>query len=316
MSMKITAGLGSIDDYIAYVEAGADEVFIGYVPESWTTSYGIFSPLNRREVLYYNVQIGSRSELKILYQMYLDYQVPVEIALNALSYHPDQYEAVTDVIRDCVSIGFSSFIIGDMGLLLYLDQFHPDLKDQIRISVSGELSEMNSLLADRLAKLGADRIIFHRYMTFSQMKACTENISSEIFEYEAFTLNEKCRFHGAFCNSLHCDELCHMCRVPYQSQNSTPLEESPSPWELAESDDFYLPGESGCGLCALWNLEEAGVTHLKIVGRGNYSDDMIQDIRALKEALNLLKTSASKDEYIKKMKKSLFPYGCSGNCYY
>lgn len=30
--MKITAGLGSIDEYERFVQAGADEFFCGYVP--------------------------------------------------------------------------------------------------------------------------------------------------------------------------------------------------------------------------------------------------------------------------------------------
>ncbi len=34
-SMKITAGLGSIDEYERFVQAGADEFFCGYVPFSW-----------------------------------------------------------------------------------------------------------------------------------------------------------------------------------------------------------------------------------------------------------------------------------------
>ena len=38
--MKIVAGLGSIDEYIPYVKAGADEFFCGYVPYSWTEKYG------------------------------------------------------------------------------------------------------------------------------------------------------------------------------------------------------------------------------------------------------------------------------------
>ena len=38
--MKITAGLGSIDDYPRYVRAGADELFCGYVPFSWSEKYG------------------------------------------------------------------------------------------------------------------------------------------------------------------------------------------------------------------------------------------------------------------------------------
>ena len=47
--MKITAGLGSINEYVRYVEAGADEFFCGYVPYEWNKKYGTVLPLNRRE---------------------------------------------------------------------------------------------------------------------------------------------------------------------------------------------------------------------------------------------------------------------------
>ena len=62
MQMKITAGLGSIDEYERFVNVGADEFFCGYVPYEWTKKYGTVMPLNRREVLSYNVQIGSLGE--------------------------------------------------------------------------------------------------------------------------------------------------------------------------------------------------------------------------------------------------------------
>lgn len=86
--MKITAGLGSVDDYPMYVEAGADECFCGYVPFAWAEKYGVLNPLNRREVRAYNVQIGSYEELKILGNMRKYYQVPVAITFNSLSYTP------------------------------------------------------------------------------------------------------------------------------------------------------------------------------------------------------------------------------------
>ena len=84
--MKITSGLGSIDDYPRYVRAGADELFCGYVPFSWSEKYGTVLPLNRREVLNYNVQIGSFSELEILANMVQKYQKPVHLAFNSLYY--------------------------------------------------------------------------------------------------------------------------------------------------------------------------------------------------------------------------------------
>ena len=57
--MKIVAGLGCIDDYPAFCEAGADEFFCGYVPYAWTKRYGTTLALNRREVLCYQVQLGA-----------------------------------------------------------------------------------------------------------------------------------------------------------------------------------------------------------------------------------------------------------------
>ena len=99
--MKITAGLGSVDDYPMYVEAGADECFCGYVPFAWAEKYGVLNPLNRREVRAYNVQIGSYEELKILGNMRKYYQVPVAITFNSLSYTPEQYPVVGEIIGQC-----------------------------------------------------------------------------------------------------------------------------------------------------------------------------------------------------------------------
>ena len=71
--MKIVAGLGSIDEYRRFADAGADEFFCGYVPYSWAKKYGTVLPLNRREVLCYNVQLGAFSELEILTELVKKY---------------------------------------------------------------------------------------------------------------------------------------------------------------------------------------------------------------------------------------------------
>ena len=64
--MKIVAGLGSVDEYIPYVLAGADELFCGYVPYNWTKKYGtVLPPLsNDQEVQ----KAGAyRDEFSLLY---------------------------------------------------------------------------------------------------------------------------------------------------------------------------------------------------------------------------------------------------------
>ena len=339
--MKITSGLGSIDDYPSYVRAGADELFCGYVPFSWSEKYGTVLPLNRREVLNYNVQIGSFSELEILANMVQKYQKPVHLAFNSLYYRPEQYEEIAQIIQQCRSIGFDSYILADPALLVYLRKEKIDCE----VHLSGDLGTVNSAMTEVFAKEYPKRIIFQRKNTISEMRAVIRHITAQKeaarkewtypTEFEAFALNELCQFSGAFCNSLHCDEMGYLCRVPYwkkpMSLSESKLEKqeknrpgeniSISEWDSASelmnpvSEDGYLCGATGCGLCTLKQLSDAGITHLKLVGRGNYTDFMERDIRNLRRTLEILEDSSTEEEYIRAMKAELFPNGCSHMCY-
>lgn len=324
--MKIVAGLGSIDEYETFVKAGADEFFCGYVPFSWAEKYGVIHPLNRREVLFYNVQIGSMSELQILKKMVDYYGKPVELTFNSIYYTGEQYPVIAEIIIQCMAAGFENFIIADPALMLYLRQ----QKINCGIHLSGETAEVNRGMLEQMLPFGIRRVIFHRKNSLEDMQSCIKEADFP-HEYEAFILNELCHFSGAFCNSLHCDELTHLCRVPYELGNLHKKEETDAAQkDVAETDriqgkegkglpldeDGYLTGSTGCGLCALYRMKQVGITHLKLVGRGNYTDFMEKDIRQLRKALDILENSDSEAQYQKKMKASLFPDGCSRNCYY
>ena len=324
--MKIVAGLGSIDEYETFVKAGADEFFCGYVPFSWAEKYGVIHPLNRREVLFYNVQIGSMSELQILKKMVDYYGKPVELTFNSIYYTGEQYPVIAEIIIQCMAAGFENFIIADPALMLYLRQ----QKINCGIHLSGETAEVNRGMLEQMLPFGIRRVIFHRKNSLEDMQSCIKEADFP-HEYEAFILNELCHFSGAFCNSLHCDELTHLCRVPYELGNLHKKEETDAAQkDVAETDriqgkegkglpldeDGYLTGSTGCGLCALYRMKQVGITHLKLVGRGNYTDFMDKDIRQLRKALDILENSDSEAQYQKKMKASLFQDGCSQNCYY
>ena len=74
-------------------------------------------------------------------------------------------------------------------------------------------------------------------------------------------------------------------------------------------------------MCALPQLEAAGITHLKLVGRGNYVEDMIRDIRNLKAALGALEENRREEKetgrYIDQLNKKIFDgQPCGKNCIY
>ena len=341
--MKIVAGLGCVDDYIRLVKAGADEFFCGYVPYQWTKKFGVMLPLNRREVLYYNVQISSLEELRILKKMVDKYQVPVKITFNSLFYLKEQYELIEALICECMEVGFDTFIIADIALILYLRK----KKINCTIHLSGEAAEVNHLMMAVMNQFDIKRYIFHRKNTIEDMKSCIEKNTVKGLEYEAFVLNEWCHFTGGYCNSLHCDELVHLCKVPYQmgkvKKDAGRFDGLIREWqqevddkeniefnheaykedhdEYAEDEDTdwrdeYLTGSTGCGLCALMKLKKAGITHLKLVGRGNYVDYMERDIKQLKRAIQLLELNEEESDYVNQMKRNLFQHGCSDVCYY
>ena len=315
--MKITAGLGSADEYIRFVEAGADEFFSGFVPYSWTEKYGTVMPLNRREVLCYHVQLGAFSELEILSEMIRKYKKPVHLTFNSLYYIPQQYPEIVEIIENCMKLGFMSYIIADPALIVYLREKGIPCE----IHMSGEMGEINRRTVEVFQRLDLQRVIFHRKNSFEDMQSviCSERTAGgrrAETEFEAFVLNEMCQFTGAFCNSLHCDELGHLCRVPYWTE---PVRDEPEDEDATApkyDDNGYLCGATGCGLCALYRLRDAGITHLKLVGRGNYTDFMEKDIRNLKAALEILENTDTEAAFRTEIKKQIFPYGCSGNCYY
>jgi collagenase-like PrtC family protease len=206
-------------------------------------------------------------------------------------------------------------------------------------------------MIDVFDRLDVSRLIFHRKNSFADMESVIrherEKGSRGVYEFEAFALNELCQFSGAFCNSLHCDEMGHLCRVPYKIGKVKGKREKKEEYEETErlilrtestvkdandeqstdkpneddeermyDPDGYLCGATGCGLCALYRLQKIGITHLKLVGRGNYVDFMEKDIRNLKTALDILEHVDTEEEYIRNLKRTLFPYGCSGLCYY
>ncbi len=76
-----------------------------------------------------------------------------------------------------------------------------------------------------------------------------------------------------------------------------------------------------CSVCAATAGGMAGITHLKLVGRGNYVEDMIRDIRNLKAALGILEGNQREEKetgrYIAQLNKKIFDgQPCGNNCIY
>ena len=223
----------------------------------------------------------------------------VSLTFNALYYLPEQLPLLCELFMELKQIGLDRWILADPALMLHLKRNSTGG----HIHLSGEAGCFSPDALTFFRRLGVERCIFPRKMTPEEMAACIA--SAPELEYEAFALNENCHFSGAHCLSLHCDELEALCRVPYRAVG--PDCTAPDEPACAAEDGF---GASGCGLCALPRLRRAGVTHLKVVGRGSHIDWIERDVRMLRRALDM--DGAAPEE----LRRELLGNRCSGACYY
>ena len=123
--MKIT-GLGSIDDYPRPRRCRRAVLRLRSVFLSQKNTEQFCHESERRS-LNYNVQIGSFSELKF-WLIWCRNIKPVHLTFNSLYYRPEQYEEITQIIQQCRSIGFDSYILADPALRGHLRKEKIDCK--------------------------------------------------------------------------------------------------------------------------------------------------------------------------------------------
>ncbi|MBA2213310.1 U32 family peptidase [Sellimonas intestinalis] len=324
--MKIVTPLCCVENYERLVDAGADEFFCGYNSHSWLEQYANIVPMNRREYLL-SANICSLEEMKILSSLVEKYKKPVKITLNSLFYLRKQYDEIVKVIKQLMQYNFNTFIISDIALIMYLYE----QKLNCKIHLSGETAEVNSLMIDMLKKYNITRFVFHRKNSIEEIRSCIENCDDKNIEFEAFMLNELCPYTGAFCGSWHCDELLHICKLPFKVEkfNSdlncfADVEKNMTVYNRAsrvnfrkindDIDENYRFGVTGCGACKIFELEKAGVGFVKVVGRDKKLDLIEKDIRILRKLLDCANDFSESSEYSAYVKKAIGH--CNEMCYY
>lgn len=313
--MKLVTPLTYIKDLKPLRENGADEFYMGYIPYSWLNKYFNHLPLNGRERMYADFSFHSSSSIKKLQQ--ISDGVDFYITLNGHYYNEEAYNDIISLVDDLYNLNFKKFIVADYNLIMLLANRY----ENIDLAVSGDMGLLNSLAADYVASRGVKRIIFPRKTPLIEMQQIIKSTKKYNLEYEAFTLNELCYFSGEFCNAYHCDELLRICRLPKKlvTKDGKVITEENFKKRLSNLSsntdvDDYILGKSGCGLCKIKEMQNIGITHLKLVGRGKKIEHLIQDIKIIKELMNIdIKSCCKFENYVK---KEIYQNSCPKDCYY
>jgi len=279
-NLELLAPAGSKEAFISALRAGADSVYIG--------------------VEGYNARIKADAFKSYDLEVAVDYahsrDKKVYLALNTLIKHGE----INDVVKTLYSINKfkpDAVIVQDIGIAGIIKEQFPE----IMIHASTQLAVHNSYGVMLLSKLGFNRVILARELSFAELKliALKSPVGLEVFCHGAlcFCVSGMCLFSSIIgAHSGNRGRCTQPCRRIWSHGTKRGHLFSPKDLQLAE----YIP-----------SLKKAGIGTLKIEGRMRSSEYVHNTVkayrllidaeessfmRALEEARSILSTDWAREK--------------------
>lgn len=312
--MKVLVPLNDAVYMEKLVEAGADELYLGFYDERWFDKFGEYADINRMS--------GFRR--------------------NANRYDFDQMISLAKRIK---SLGGSAFVTMNANCysaaqIAYMQEFYfPALKEaQVDGLIVSELplakaafeagiptvaSTMCAIYNEDIAacyyNAGMRRFILPRDLSLDEIASICQ-VYDDV-EYEVFFMRNGCVLSDCYCLGMHRKECGSTCGF-LRSHGKQFVTETKNFWEkqYIDGNDYWYNvhfHHDACGMCALYRMKEMGIRSLKIVGRADHPDSVYEDIRLIKRNLAIAEGCSSEEEYLNRMemparaqKKCLWGFSC------
>lgn len=311
--MRIISPVDNLQETTMLLEAGADELYGGYLPAEWE-GYSLAASLNQRT--FSAAQIDTEDELQKIVDYTHAYGATFALTLNAPFYSEAQLPVLLDYVDRMVEIGIDSLILADVGVLRCLKKRHPEI--EYHASTLAHLTNAGSVRL--MAEQGMQRVVLPRHLNLADMEAVIQQVPDILFD--AFLLVGKCPNTEGLCTFHHSSEnKIWPCEISYEiSPSGEGVSENLQQAMKQQKSWSETNRRHGCGLCAVPYLQKAGIHGLKLVGRGAPATQKVRNVALAKEFLLLASETVDPAEYRRMAMaahKKRFGAACHQNvCYY
>ena len=249
---ELLAPGGSLEKLKTAIDYGADAVYIGGEAFSLRVAAENFSLDDMKEGLKYAHDRGKK----------------VYLTANIIAHNRD-ISKFREFIEEIRPLGFDAVLIADLGLFNMMRTIAPE----IPIHVSTQANNTNYMTADMWHKLGAERVVLGREMSFQEIEEIQKNVSPDL-ELEAFVHGAMCISYSGRCllsnymtgRNSNLGACAHPCRWNYS------LVEEKRPGEYFdvfenERGTFIFNSKDLCTIEHIPELVKSGIASLKIEGR-------------------------------------------------
>jgi putative protease len=249
---ELLAPGGSLEKLKTAIDYGADAVYIGGEAFSLRIAAENFSKEDMLEGIKYAHERGKK----------------VYLTANILPHNSD-IDEFEDFVKEIRPLGFDAVLIADLGLFDMMRTLAPE----IPIHVSTQANNVNYRSAIMWHKLGAERVVLAREMSFKEIAEIREKIPEDL-ELEAFVHGAMCISYSGRCllsnymtsRDSNMGACSHPCRWNYK------LVEEKRPGQYMdvfenERGSFIFNSKDLCMIEHIPELVQSGITSLKIEGR-------------------------------------------------
>lgn len=281
--VRIVAGLGGdagAEGVSRLAGAGADELFVGFVPPAWYARYGFEVSPNRRYRR--QNQFVDEASIEEVGRVAADCGLLWRVALNEHHLVAEQLPLAAEVIRVAARAGARGVLLASLDLAPFVASVAPGLD----LVASGDMPICNRAGLDLAARLGFRRVILPRETTLLEAVSLISHARALGLDVEAFALGEWCVYDGATCMTSHGygteKDFCTAHRVRLVEDRARGSVRPAEP-RGGRSCGATASWRGACALCALPRLRDAGVSHVKVPGR---TADAAPAVRLVRDVLD------------------------------
>ena len=305
-TISIASPVSIPEEVEGLADLGANELYCGVTPDSWTARYGDAGWLNRRGGGKANMT--SVAELARLVDIAHARGLTVSVTLNTPYYTADQMPALVALSSELAAIKVDGIIISDPSLILALREAGSPLP----IKVSSVAAVRNCGAGKFFEELGVKRIILPRHLSVADIALLRTRLPN--VELEVFALNDGCVYEEGFCATTHAAGAFCMAEWDYDFSriDGNPVSEEEQAlfdqnirdyrewvWYLANCGASLsargLPN-GPCSLCAIWDFCQMGVDCLKIVGREAHPRRKLRSLELVRAVVQMVEQGASRSD--------------------
>lgn len=270
--IELMAPAGGFEALMAAIHAGADSVYFGV------------DQFNMRARATMNFTLGDLPEIGQICQ---EHGVRTYLTLNTIVYDHD-ISAVRNVLKGVKDAGITAVIAADQAVIAMARS----MGIEVHISTQVNITNIETV---RFYAMFADTIVLSRELSLIQVKYITEQIKKEnilgpsgrLVEIEIFVHGALCMAVSGKCYlSLHSDNssanrgaCVQNCRRTYK------VIDQESGNELAIENEYIMSAQDLCTIDFLDQVIDAGVTVMKIEGRGKGPEYVKTTVECYKEAI-------------------------------